>query len=45
MVLYPPKLLIGIKRKNIKKATSMLRRTSFRKLRVLTLTPAWRNCL
>ena len=40
MVLYLPKLLIGIKRKNMEKATSMLRRTSFRKSRVLTLTPA-----
>ena len=40
MVLYLPKLLIGINRKNMEKATSILRRISFRKSRVLTLTPA-----
>ena len=40
MVLYLPKLLIGINRKNMEKATSMLRRISFRTSRVLTLTPA-----
>ena len=39
MVLYLRKLLIGRKRKNIERATSMLRRISCRKSRVLTLTP------
>ena len=39
MVLYLPKLLIGRKRKNMERATSMLRRISCRKSRVLTLTP------
>ena len=40
MVLCLPKLLIGRKRKNMERATSMLGRISFRNLRVLTLTPA-----
>ena len=31
------------KRKNMERATSMLRRISCRKSRVLTLTPDWRN--
>ena len=44
MVLCLPKLLIGRKRKSIERATSMLRRHSCRKSRVLTLTPDWRNC-
>ena len=39
MVLYLPKLLIGRKRKNMERATSILRRISCRKMRVLTLTP------
>ena len=39
MVLYLPKLLIGRKRKNMERATSMLRRISCTKSRVLTLTP------
>ena len=40
MVLCLPKLLIGSKRKNMERATSMLRRISCRNMRVLTLTPA-----
>ena len=39
MVLYLPKLQIGRKRKNMERATSMLRRISRRKSRALTLTP------
>ena len=39
MVQYRPKLLIGRKIKSMERATSMLRRTSCRKLEVLTLTP------
>ena len=39
MVLYLPKLLIRRKRKSMERATSMLRRISCRKSRVLTLTP------
>ena len=39
MVVYLPKLLIGRKRKNMERATSMLRRISCRNSRVLTLTP------
>ena len=39
MVQYLPKLLIGRKRKSMERATSMLRRISCRKWRVLTLTP------
>ena len=39
MVLCLPKLLIDRKRKNMEKATSMLRRISFRNSIVLTLTP------
>ena len=38
MVLYLLKLLIGRKRRNMKKATSKLRRISYRNSRVLTLT-------
>ena len=44
LVLYLLKLLIGRKRKNMERATSMLKRISCRKSRVLTLTPDWRNC-
>ena len=39
MVQYLPKLLIGRKRKSMERATSMLRRISCKKSRVLTLTP------
>ena len=39
MVLYLPKLLIGRKRKSTERATSMLKRISCRRSRVLTLTP------
>ena len=39
MVLYLPKLPIGKKGKNMERATSMLRKISCRKSRVLTLTP------
>ena len=39
MVLNLLKLLIGRKRKSMERATSMLRRISCRKSRVLTLTP------
>ena len=39
MVQYLPKLLIGTKKKNMERATSMLKRISCGKSRVLTLTP------
>ena len=45
MVLYLPKLLIGRKRKNMDRATSMLRRISCRNSRVLTLTPRLKKLL
>ena len=45
MVLYLPQLLIGRKRKNMERATSMLRRISCRKSRVLTLTSELKKLL
>ena len=39
MVLCLPKLLVGRKRKKMRRATSMLRRISCRNSKVLTLTP------